>query len=185
MSKTTLFFNHYQCDSVQRQSEIDMALYRNRQVFDRVIVVEGRPTFSELLAMSKDYPDDINVYCNSDIYFPDVSLLHKIKEGEFFWLTRWDIKKGKEVFFNRRDSADSFIFRGEARNMDVPYHAGMWGIDNRIAHEAQKAGYIVTNPSWSIKTIHLHGVDNRNHVRTSENTVPPPYSVIEPTIFKL
>ena len=178
-----LFFNHYQCESVQRQLEIDTCLKKNREVFDRVIVVEGRPTFSELFAMSKDYPDDINCFCNSDIYFQDVSLLNRIKETEAWVLTRYEIKNGREKFFERPDSFDSFIFRGVV-NLDVPYYSGTWGIDNRIAYEAQKAGYVVVNPSHTIKTIHLHAVDNRNHVRTPENTTPPPYLTLLPTNLK-
>lgn len=182
MTKKNLFFNHYEAETPQRQEEIDFCLKMNQKVFDNVILVSGRPTFSELFAMS--IPDEINVFCNSDIYFPDVSLLDKIGDNDFWCLTRWDIKKGKEVFFNRRDSFDAFICRGVVRNLDVPYPAGYWGVDDRIAYEAQNAGYNVLNPSWTVKTIHLHEVDNRNHVRTPENTCPPPYLVIEPTNLK-
>lgn len=180
-----LFFNIYHTEDALRRNEINHCLKMNKKVFDRVILVEGRPTFAELFEMSKEFPDDINVFCNSDIYFPSVSLLNNIKENEFWCLTRWDIKKGKEVFFNRRDSFDSFIFRGAIKNgVNIPYPAGLWGVDNRIAYEASKVGYTVTNPSWSVKTIHMHAVDKRNHTRTTENTCPPPYSVIEPTIIK-
>lgn len=127
MSKINLFYNTYKSDSVQRQRELDTCLVKNRIVFDRVIEVEGRPTFSELFAMSKDYPEDINCYCNSDIYFPDVSLLHKIKEGEFWVLSRYEFKKGILTHFNRADSFDSFVFRGVAKDMNVDFTMGMWG----------------------------------------------------------
>lgn len=179
MSKINLFFNFYH--DKERQNEINYCLAKNREVFDRVIIVEGRPTFNELFALSKDYPDDINVYCNSDIYFPDIKLLHQIKENECWALCRWNMKRNIPVFFNRPDSADSWVFRGTVKSVDVPFTLGLWGNDNRLAYELHQAGYIVTNPSLSIRTHHVHANDKRDHVRTPENTVPPPYLTILPS----
>lgn len=177
--KINLFFNWYQ--SKDRQHEIDKCLRINKKLFDKVVIVEGRPTFAELFALTKDYPNDINVFCNSDIYFKDLTLLHTIKPNECFSLTRYDIKNGQEVFFNRRDSQDCWVFRGEVKPIKANFTMGMWGADNHIAWLIQNAGYTVKNPSLSIKIIHLHAVDRRAHVRTESNTVKPPYLLITPT----
>lgn len=173
-----LFFNHYQNPS--RQHEIDACLSLNRKVFDRVILVPDRPTFSQLFELTKDFPDDINCFCNSDIYFPDVSKLKEIKHNECYALTRWDIVNGREKFFGRRDSQDAWIFRGTVKPITANFTMGKWGADNHIAWLITNAGYALKNPSLSIKIIHLHEKDERQHLRTANNTVPPPYHLIEP-----
>lgn len=176
--KVNLFFNHYQSDS--RQYEIDLCLKKNKEVFDRVIVVSGRPTFRQLFKLSENYPDDINVFCNSDIYFQETESLKGIKENQCYALTRWDLKGGKLTFFNRRDSQDAWVFRGVVKPMDVSFPSGLWGCDNRLAYEILRSGYDLKNPSLSIVTVHVHEVDNRNQVRTKENTVAQPYYLLDP-----
>ncbi len=176
--KVNLFFNYYK--SEDRQHEIDLCLENNRKVFDRVILLEGRPTFSEVFAMMRSYPDDINVFCNSDIYFQETESLKNIKHNECYALTRWN-KDGSELkFFGRVDSQDAWVFKGPVREVKANFTAGLWGCDNRLVFELQNAGYKVLNPSLSIVTVHLHEVDNRNQIRTKDNTVPPPYVTLNP-----
>lgn len=180
---TNLFFNYY--ESKDRQHEINLCLEKNREVFDRVILVPGRPTIGELFAHSQKYPEDINCFCNSDIYFTPESIqqIQRIAGNECYALTRWDKKEGKQFnFFNRVDSQDAWVFRGVVRNLvkqDFPL--GFWGSDNRLAHELKHVKYVVSNPSLSIITVHVHGNEERNHERTPKNTVPPPYLQIKPT----
>lgn len=179
---TNLFFNYY--DAGPRKHEIDECLEKNREVFDRVILVPGRPTFGELFAHSQEYPNDINCFCNSDIYFTPEAIQHiqRIAGNECYALTRWDKKQGKLSFFNRVDSQDAWVFRGVVRNLvNSDFTAGMWGCDNRLAHELKKVGYVLTNPSLSIITVHVHASEERNHVRTDKNTVKPPYLQLKPT----
>lgn len=177
--KVNLFYNYY--TSEKRQHEIDECLYKNRLIFDQISIILERPTFEDLFQLSNDYPNDINCFCNSDIYFTDLSLLHTIKPNECFALTRWDIKDGKEVFLNRPDSQDAWIFRGKIKPIKADFTMGMWGCDNRLAHEIGNVGYQLKNPSRSIKIMHVHAVDDRNHERTPQNTVPGPYKTIEIT----
>ena len=175
MVKTNLFFNYY--EDKDRQKEIDYCLEKNKLAFDNVIIVKGRPTFNELFALTKDYPNDINIFCNSDICFLNIDLLPLIEANECWALTRYE----PTGFYNRADSQDAWIFRGVVKNIDANFTMGKWGCDNRLAFEIQKAGYKISNPSLSIKTMHLHAVDNRNHKRTPENTIPPPYLTLKPT----
>lgn len=177
--KVNLFFNWY--ESKDRQHEIDYCLNKNKAIFDNVVLVEGRPTFSQLFELTKDYPNDINCFCNSDIYFTDLTLLHTIKHNECFTLCRYDLRNGQEVFFNRSDSQDAWVFRGQVKPIKANFTMGKWGADNHIAWLIQNAGYTVKNPSLSIKIHHLHAIDRRVHMRTPENTVPPPYLQIKPS----
>lgn len=176
-----LFFNYY--ESPTRQHEIDYCLEQNKKVFDNVIILEGRPTFKGLFKLTDLYPSDVNCFCNSDIYFKaeTIHLLNTIKENECYALTRYDLKDGKDIFFGRRDSQDAWIFRGVIKPINADFKPGMWGADNRLAYEIKKAGYKISNPSLDIKTIHVHEVDNRDQVRTKENTVPPPYFLLPPS----
>jgi hypothetical protein len=172
-----LFYNYFQSD---RQNELDFCLEKNKQVFDRVIVFEGKHTFEKMFSLAKEFPNDINVFCNSDIYFTETESLNKIKDKECYALTRWD-KKGKRIkFFNRPDSQDAWVFRGVPKNIKANFYPGMWGCDNRLAYEIQKAGYKALNPSLTIITVHVHEKDTRNYERTNENTVPPPYVRLAP-----
>lgn len=184
----TIFFNWFEHQS--RQHEIDLCLAENKKVFDKVVIVEGRPTFTELFAMTKTYPESINCFCNSDIYFKKetIHLLNAIKENECYALTRYNlISRGtsqeNEVFYPlmRGDSMDSWCFRGTVKPISADFTGGLWGCDNRLAYEIKQAGYTVRNPSLSIRTIHVHAVDDRNHSRTPYNTVPPPYHLVPPT----
>lgn len=178
-SKTNLFFNWYPCPA--RQHEIDSCLENNRKVFDNVIVIEGRPTFAQLFELTKQFPNDINCFSNSDIYFQDTSLLHNINENECYALCRWDQRSAGIRFFNHADSQDAWIFRGTIKPINAHFTMGFWGCDNRLAYEIKEAGYDIKSPSLSIKIIHLHAVDNRNHQRTKDNTIPGPYLTLIPT----
>lgn len=173
--KVNLFFNWY--ENAERQSEIDQCLTLNRKLFDNVILIPDRPTFTQMFERSKDYPDDINCFCNSDVFFKDLTHLHTIKPNECFAITRDDLVKSNYASC----SQDAWIFRGVIKHIDAPFPLGFWGSDNRLAYEIKKAGYEVKNPCLSIRIIHLHKVDNRNQKRTKDNTVPPPYHLIPPT----
>lgn len=172
--KINLFFNYYKTD--KRQDEIDYCLKMNKQVFDKVIIVSGRPTFKSLFELTKEYPDDINVFCNSDIYFPEVELLRMVNKNECYALTRYEIMRGNVLkHFGRIDSQDAWVFRGSVKEVNAEFTMGMWGCDNKLAYELERSGYKVLNPSLSIITVHVHKDPARNHNRTEENTVPGPY----------
>jgi len=178
---TNLFFNYY--SDPKRQHEIDRCLDNNKRVFDNVFILNGRPTFNEIFEHMRVFPNDINCFCNSDIYFESVEDLYKIRENECWALTRYNLIKGSKVFFDRVDSQDAWVFNGAPKKINAPFTAGLWGCDNRLLYELFKVGYMVRNPSLTVKTIHLHENDNRNHRRTDENTVKPPYKTIKPCLI--
>ena len=176
--KTNLFFNYY--TDPTRQHEIDYCLKQNEKVFDRVIIVQGRPTFNELFELTKSYPNDINCFCNSDIYFTDTEILKSIKENECYALSRWDLQKdGSIKHFNRRDSFDSYVFRGAIKIVnDCNFTMGIAGCDDSIAERIQRAGYDVKNPSLDIKTVHYHLTGIRTY--NPKQPTPKPYLLIQP-----
>lgn len=157
------------------------------------IAFHGRPKFSHFFTLinkvTKD--DDINIIANTDIYFDDenIELIKNIRPEECYALARWDIYfDGKAQHFNRRDTADVWIFKGKIKNIpDCDFTLGLPGCDNAICERIQRAGYVVKNPSKDIRSYHLHLSGVRNYDR--KVVVPKPYllitphSLIEPNIF--
>ena len=174
--KVNLFFNWY--EDPDRQDEIDECLHKNKELFDEVIVVYGRPTFKELFELTKEYPKDINCFCNSDIYFTNLDRIRTIRHNECFAVTRADLLND----LNAQGSQDCWVFDGVIKPIDADFTMGKWGCDNRVAHEIQKAGYDIKNPSLSINLVHLHKVDNRiwNPEERKRNTIKPPYLTLQP-----
>lgn len=154
-----------------------------------------RPTFQDLFDWVNEVTgdNDINIIANSDIYFDDMGLeMMKVALGvnDCWALTRWDVNSNNMVrqgdvmvhdctFMNRRDSQDSWCFKGRIHFGNFDFELGKPGCDNAIAHRLQEAGYNVTNPSWTIKTFHLHKGDARPWHGTAR--VEPPYTLLNPT----
>lgn len=98
--------------------------------------------------------------------------------------------------FNREYTRDLLVVGKEEAGetmtydleMDGPHHnfrandIFVHNCDNRIAHELQQAGYLVLNPSKSIRCIHYHVSEQRNYnraVRNADTVVPPPYAFVK------
>jgi hypothetical protein len=126
--------------------------------------------------------NDINVICNLDIYFDDsILMLNKITPNQFIALSRYDIFADGTVHFDgpKQFSQDTWAWRGKIRISNANFYLGVYACDNRIAAEAQLAGYEVFNPSHSIKTYHLHLTVGRA-ADFGINKVPPPYITLFP-----
>ena len=95
-------------------------------------------------------------------------------------MCRWD-GNGPVPFGN--GSQDSWIFRGK---VTIPkycdFFLGIPGCDNRIAWELKEVGYLMSNPTLSIRNFHIHESDFRTY---SEATVkiPRPYLFIPMTSY--
>lgn len=181
-----LFYNYYEDKHPARKKEIDFCLQKNRENPDiTTIIIEsnGKPTYSSFFNKINEVtgPNDINIICNSDIYLDHtVTLTSQLKHKELWALSRWNWHHPNSiVFFDRSDSQDTWIVRGRVENVFGNFTLGIRGCDNRIAHEFHKAGYMVNNPSKSVKTYHVHNSGVRNY--TMRDVVPPPYHTIQPT----
>jgi len=178
-----LFVQVYKSDNVERQKELDDCYKTNEKskLFAKIIPITERLTFEQMFALSKEYPNDINVFANSDIYFDETILHARYMDKNTCWaLSRWDDLIDKCVLFDRKDSQDVWAFVGEVKKLNyASFNFGVAGCDNRIAFELKSAGYRVLNPSKSVHAFHLHNSNFRTYNPTVK--VPEPYHFIHPT----
>ena len=163
----------------ERQDELRECWRRNEGLFDHYTHPEGRLTFTELFALCN--PGMVNVLCNSDIYFEDVS---RFNEAECWALSRWE----NGTLYDRRDSQDVWVFKGRP-DITADFTLGLAGCDNRLARILKDAGMNPINPSRTIKAHHLHNVPFRSYLADPSGKprggdkiyrVPGPYAFIEP-----
>ncbi len=183
LKKINLFIQVYNSNNPQRQIELNTCLKINKEskLFTNIIEVNERLTFKEMFKLCKDYPKDINIIANSDIYFDETILWSRfIPNKTVYALSRWDYKgNGNAVLFNRKDSQDVWIFDGvPSDKLIANYNLGVAGCDNRIAWELRTAGYNVLNPSKTIHAIHLHQSEYRTY--HAKDRLLEPYYFIHP-----
>ena len=166
----------YTASSDQRNEELQKVRLHNEDsgLFDRVEYLNGgeRPlSFSELLAhCTSKYRGKWCVIANSDITFNSTAYMLKslAKQGRLVALTRWEDYCGprfigvahEDKFYS--GSQDSWAFVAGSlpeTTFDIPL--GVNGNDQVIAGWAAAAGVEVINPALSIKTTHVHSVDDR------------------------
>lgn len=205
--KVNLFISYYIERNVVRQKELSNALLFNVQnkFIDNVFLVsehivkyvkggkiikypvKNRPSYNDFFKLTEQYPDDINIIANSDIYFDEkgIELLIKYswKEKEIFALTRWE---SPVKFYGYDFSQDCWIKKGKIDKIEGGIiNLGVPGCDGKIAYLLSEAGYEVRNPSLSIKAYHNHKSEIRNYIVSNivKNVIPKPYKAIKPTIL--
>lgn len=181
--KINLFSSYYTVEDPKRQAEIDYC-YRNNVANKSIDACyyydKGRPTYSDFFDWMSDFPDDINVLANSDIYFDKtIELAKRLDFKTAYALTRWEVRgkeiKPFEVSHNgakAKHSQDVWIFLGAPRVKNANFCLGQPGCDNRIAYLMRFSGYRVLNPSLSIRAIHKHKEERRIY---NMSKVPGPY----------
>jgi len=183
-----LFVGYYQCGNPVRQKELDHCLARNvtNKLLNAIVLetperLKFNFFFNKINKITSD--NDINIIANSDIYFDEtIQLTAGMTHNDCYALSRWDVTRaGTAAHMDRRDSQDVWIVRGKVRNVFGDFYLGYRGCDNRIAYEFQKAGYVVRNPSKTIKTYHLHLSNIRSY--NMSNVVSEPYLTVQPTIL--
>lgn len=186
-----LFVNLFQHKDVSRQKELEYCFEKNEanKLINKIIVVnrDERATYGDFFNAMNDYPNDINIIANSDIYFDDtIRLVDKITKRQCYALTRWEDINGHVIDFNERHgkpsppqwSQDAWIFKGSPNlegfhtvvasnnsriTKTIPFNLGIPGCDNKFAALLKEKGFKVTNPSLSIKAIHKHRTDKRDY----------------------
>jgi hypothetical protein len=166
----------YTASSNERNSELQRCRLHNEEsgFFDRVEYLDGtqsRLSFNELFAhcVSK-YRGQWCVIANSDITFNSTAYMLSglAKKGRLVALTRWEEFCGPRFvgfasegnFYS--GSQDSWAFlAGSIPEPDIDIPIGVIGCDQLIAGWAALAGVEVINPGLSIKTSHVHSVDDR------------------------
>ena len=193
--KINLFINHYNCGDKERQKELDFCLKTNREsgYFDNIINFEGRITYNDFFKETANYPEDINILANIDIYFNETILkVLEMRNNECYCITRWEEDKGDIVRFKdkhgynneakERFSQDVWIIKGQVKKINGAFHLGVPGCDNRIAYEFTMARYQVSNPCDKIQCIHRHKEKERNYniPKGYNGKIPMPYKFISP-----
>lgn len=191
MNNINVYTNYYNETKEKRRVEIERCVqenFNNKYINFIPIESQKRMSFNDFFRYSNEYcsDDDINIVSNLDIFFDKTILTtNSIRKGEFWCLARWDMRKdGSIVHANRPDSQDVWVYRGKIR-LNAPFEMGKMGCDNRLAYVANEFGLKVSNPSMSIKCIHLHNSNIRNYRRKNEaDLVQGPYLTIPPTALK-
>ncbi len=186
LKKINLFVQVYQSNNEARQKELDACLRINKELnvngvpYFNIIEIKERLKFNEIFELIKQYPNDINIIANSDIYFNETILSCRfMNKNDCYALSRWDYRNGLAKLFYRKDSQDVWIFNGAVNCNGGDYHLGIPGCDNKIAYELMSNGYLVLNPSKSIHAIHLHNTEFRTYNNQTER-IPEPYHFIFP-----
>ena len=148
--------------------------------------VQVRPSYSDYLALIRSVAaaGDVSIIANSDIYFDEgIGVLRDrlVPPDTVLALSRWE-SAGREARLNdRNDSQDAWVFRGLPRDMSADYAVGVPRCDNRFAKELERAGYVVRNPSFSIRAWHLHSEARGEYpVEHREDFVEGPYGYVWP-----
>jgi hypothetical protein len=151
-------------------------------------VVGHRLTYLDVIERIYDIPDDVIVaFANADIFIDDNSwkeLWSLNLEDKFLALLRydvsatWDVAEAK-IFGPRADSQDTWVVRAAdvkklARESWAPlnFKFGKMGCDNLLALEMMKQKFLVSNPSQSLRTYHVHTSDIRNYAKTDVIEAP-------------
>ena len=67
-----LFSPYYECGEPERQKELDFVRDKNEaNPLLKVYYFEGRPCYRDFFTATRDYPNDINILANADIYFDE------------------------------------------------------------------------------------------------------------------
>ena len=177
--KIHYFHNPYKEINQKRREELDYVYAENMKVgFDYIHEIKGYPTFRKYFRHANYYIelekecDHITVFANQDIAFPEnfiSKILEHSKKDVALCLSRWNLecerikskKTGKKIWklFNRAGSQDTWILYGIIKiPKSCDFQMGVPACDKRIMYELKSNGYIIKNPSKSIKTLHIHNV---------------------------
>ena len=183
---------------------IDHILLLNEQEYSSIpnnpkiqtVMMQGRMTYYDAMVLAKERvpPGDIVVLANADIYFDTtLSFLWQIDmEGRRLCLSllRWEGGKDSApvMYGPRADSQDSWIVSRNSLNFDltkeefgIPF--GKSCCDNAFSLLMMRKKYLVVNPAYSIRTIHMHASNIRTY-DAKEVEYRPHYLYVDPTAIQ-
>lgn len=197
-----LFCTYYRERNAVRRAELDLCLRLNADAFDIVHVLaenvtdpklpgidwrqcSQRQTYDDLLGWAREVSgdSDLVVLANCDLLIPALAVRQmdeSMGRNDAYVLSRYEVSQGGGLrLYDTDTSQDVWAFRGKPR-VNHPDFFGIPGCENRFAHAAKEAGYIVSNPSRSIKTIHVHSSKIRTELNSPRHRLPPPYLFVGP-----
>jgi hypothetical protein len=162
-------------------SYIDHILLLNEKAYDlpanskiQTVVIGHRLRYYDVFMAARDHipAGDFVVFSNSDIWLDrSICALWKIPLYErrlFLALLRWEDEEQPRIFGPRSDSQDTWIFARdcldfEIEESDLGFPFGKPGCDNAITVSVMRKRFLVVNPAYSIKTMHLHSSQVRRY----------------------
>lgn len=186
--RTLLFTSFFDSGNPHRQAELMHCLDNNLRndaidtiyLFDEanlqkahpklVVIPHARPTYQAMIDKANEVsaPDDIVIIGNSDIHFDQtITWPQRIAmDRVMIALSRWDVRSNNQKkLFAYEHSQDTWIFKGKINLSGCDYFMGLPGCDNRIAFDANKAGYKVVNTAKDIITYHIHASNVRSYTQ--------------------
>jgi len=159
------------------------------------VVIGNRLRYYDVFKAIKEYvpAGAFVIFSNSDIWFNEtLSYLWKIRLAEnrlFLALLRWEDKGAgggdPHIFGPRADSQDTWILErdsvvGDFTEEEFGFPFGQMGCDNVIAMSILRHKFLVVNPAYSIKTMHLHNTNIRNY-EARDVLYRPAFLYVDPT----
>jgi hypothetical protein len=153
----------------------------------KVALVEHGPrvTFDFLFDhANRELSENAVVLANTDISFDESLglLIDHPLDGQMLCLSRWDEgADGSARLFDQANSQDAWVFEPPLPRITAPFGLGLPGCDNRVAYEAERAGLSLSNPSRTVRALHLHLSGVRRY--TPEQRIPGPYRFVPPSFL--
>jgi hypothetical protein len=125
------------------------------------LVPHGRRlTYPDLFEYANQhFVDTTVIIANADIFFDETLEQLDLEPMicRMLCLSRRDEDDGGiPVHYDCPFSQDAWIFEAPLPRLACDFHLGKPGSDNRLAFEAERAGFTVSNPSRSVRARHLH-----------------------------
>ncbi len=148
-----------------------------------------RPTFDALFRLADQWPGEVAIVANADIYFDaTLALAAGIEQGELYALSRWNpitrrvsgssLAADGSMCIPLSMGADTWIFRSPLPPLGADFAQGRPFCDHRLAWLATATELLVTNPCLSIRTWHAHA--SRLRTYTPADCIPGPYAWLPP-----
>ena len=145
------------------------------------VIIGSRLTYADFIQYVYDKvpPRVFAILCNADIYWNEtLQELWRIQlANRMLGLLRWDIGDAEPTLFGpRADSQDSWIFLSDSikdREWDLTplaFCLGQPGCDNAFAGHMLRNRFALSNPAYSIQSLHLHRTEYRTYDK--RNAVP-------------
>lgn len=176
-------------DKIVLLNETDLLSYVPKTPKIQQEVIGKRLTYADVVRWIAETapPNVLCVFANSDIYLDDTwkAIWSTSMDDRFLSLLRYEAVEGvpdsqHKLFGPRSDSQDTWVLLSDSvksRKWDyasLNFNFGRAGCDNAINVEMLKAKFLVTNPSLTLKTHHLH---------TSEIRTYDPQDIVDKPIY--
>jgi hypothetical protein len=152
-----------------------------------IVEINKRPFISDFINYANQLgTNDFKIISNSDIFFENSigKVYTQWRDNNIYSLTRWDyLNQGEYSFYENYKSQDVWIFKNKIPENIGVYYLGIPGCDNRFAKELNACNFKISNPSLSIKTIHVHQSEVRNYT-IGKDRVNGEYKYLIPIYFR-